>query len=192
MQDLVAGRYRLPWEDEVVHIDGTATAFPKPTRRYGETAREGRGIDMPTVAANPYPWPYNGDWRPDNTALIIIDMQTDFCGEGGYVDTHGLRPLADARADRADQGAARGDARQGLSRHPHPRGPSARPRRPARQQALALAPDRRRHRRSPAPAARSWCAASRAGTSSTNSRRCPASRSSTSPARARSARPISN
>jgi formamidase len=36
MQDLVAGRYRLPWEDEVVHKDGAAYGFPKPTRRYGE------------------------------------------------------------------------------------------------------------------------------------------------------------
>ena len=44
---------------------------------------------MPTVEANPYPWPYNGDWRPDNTALVIIDMQTDFCGPGGYVETMG-------------------------------------------------------------------------------------------------------
>jgi formamidase len=35
MRDLVAGRYRLPWEDEVVHKDGTAYGFPKPTRRYG-------------------------------------------------------------------------------------------------------------------------------------------------------------
>src|ERR1700742_2217688 len=44
---------------------------------------------MPTFDADPYPWPYNGDWRPDNTAIIVIDMQTDFCGEGGYVDNMG-------------------------------------------------------------------------------------------------------
>jgi nicotinamidase-related amidase len=42
-----------------------------------------------TVAADPYPWPYNGDLRPQNTALIVIDMQTDFCGIGGYVDRMG-------------------------------------------------------------------------------------------------------
>ena len=37
------------------------------------------------VAAEPYAWPWNGDLRPENTALIVIDMQTDFCGEGGYI-----------------------------------------------------------------------------------------------------------
>ncbi|MGX5831134.1 biuret amidohydrolase [Mesorhizobium sp. 43Arga] len=41
------------------------------------------------IQADPYPWPYNGELRPDNTALIIIDMQTDFCGPGGYVDHMG-------------------------------------------------------------------------------------------------------
>ena len=41
------------------------------------------------VNANPYAWPYNGDLRPGNTALVVIDMQIDFCGEGGYVDKMG-------------------------------------------------------------------------------------------------------
>jgi formamidase len=34
MTDLVAGRYRLPWEDEVVHRDGTGSGFEPPTRDY--------------------------------------------------------------------------------------------------------------------------------------------------------------
>ena len=41
------------------------------------------------IAADPYPWSYDGDLRPANTALIVIDMQTDFCGPGGYVDEMG-------------------------------------------------------------------------------------------------------
>ena len=41
------------------------------------------------VAADPYPWPYDGDLRAENTAVMVIDMQTDFCGVGGYVDTMG-------------------------------------------------------------------------------------------------------
>ena len=44
---------------------------------------------MPTLAATPYPWPFDGDLRPANTALVVIDMQTDFCGHGGYVDKMG-------------------------------------------------------------------------------------------------------
>jgi formamidase len=35
MQDLVAGQYRLPWEDEVQVTDGTPCGFPAPTRSYG-------------------------------------------------------------------------------------------------------------------------------------------------------------
>ena len=41
------------------------------------------------VTADPYRWPYDGNLSPANTALIIIDMQVDFCGEGGYVDKMG-------------------------------------------------------------------------------------------------------
>jgi nicotinamidase-related amidase len=41
------------------------------------------------IQADPYPWPYDGNLTPANTALIVIDMQTDFCGIGGYVDKMG-------------------------------------------------------------------------------------------------------
>ena len=41
------------------------------------------------IESAPYRWPFDGDLRADNTALIVIDMQTDFCGIGGYVDRMG-------------------------------------------------------------------------------------------------------
>jgi nicotinamidase-related amidase len=45
--------------------------------------------DQVYVPADPYPWPFDGKLTPANTVLIIIDMQTDFCGVGGYVDKMG-------------------------------------------------------------------------------------------------------
>jgi len=52
---------------------------------------------MTTITSTPYAWPFDGDLRPANTALVIIDMQTDFCGIGGYVDKMGY-DLAMTRA----------------------------------------------------------------------------------------------
>ena len=49
------------------------------------------------VDAEPYPWPWNGDLSPANTALIVIDMQTDFCGQGGYISLLGY-DISAARA----------------------------------------------------------------------------------------------
>jgi len=40
MRDLVAGRYRLPWEDQVKETDGTSCGFAPPTRAYGDTQKE--------------------------------------------------------------------------------------------------------------------------------------------------------
>ena len=41
------------------------------------------------IDSQPYQWPYSGNLGPHNTALVVIDMQTDFCGKGGYVDKMG-------------------------------------------------------------------------------------------------------
>ena len=41
------------------------------------------------IPADPYPWPFDGGFSPADTALVVIDMQTDFCGIGGYVDRMG-------------------------------------------------------------------------------------------------------
>ena len=80
---------------------------------------------MPTITADPYPWPFDGDLTPANTALIVIDMQTDFCGPGGYVDKMGY----DISLTRAPVGPIKrllAAMRAGLSHLPHPRGPPPR------------------------------------------------------------------
>jgi nicotinamidase-related amidase len=53
------------------------------------TGDTGPGASFGTVAADPYPWPFDGSFTPADTAIIVIDMQTDFCGVGGYVDKMG-------------------------------------------------------------------------------------------------------
>ena len=52
------------------------------------------------IDAQPYAWPYNGDLRPDNTALIVIDMQNDFCHRDGWLASN---PQAPDRPKRVRQ-----------------------------------------------------------------------------------------
>ena len=42
MHDLAKGAYRLPWEAEVVHVDGTSCGFAAPTRGYSPMTAEAR------------------------------------------------------------------------------------------------------------------------------------------------------
>jgi nicotinamidase-related amidase len=53
------------------------------------TRKRDSGDKRKYVSANPYPWPFDGALQRENTALIVIDMQTDFCGKGGYIDLLG-------------------------------------------------------------------------------------------------------
>ena len=146
------------------------------------------------VNANPYPWPYNGDLQPSNTALVVIDMQIDFCGVGGYVDKMGydisltrapIAPIKALMARMRTLGFTIIHTREGH-----------------RPDLSDLPANKRWRSRTSAPmasasattarAGASSFAANRAGTSSKNSPRSPARSSSTNPAKARSARPISN
>lgn len=49
------------------------------------------------VSGEPHDFPLNGEFRPDTTALLVIDMQHDFCSEGGYMHRLGAS-LAGLRA----------------------------------------------------------------------------------------------
>ena len=43
-----------------------------------------------SVPSYPYPFPLHGGLAPVSTAMIVIDMQADFCAPGGYMDCLGF------------------------------------------------------------------------------------------------------
>ena len=75
-----------------------------------------------TVDADPYSWPFDDTIDPSRPALLLIDWQTDFCGEGGYVDRmgyelaltrSGLEPTARVLAAARERGFAVIHTREG-------------------------------------------------------------------------------
>jgi biuret amidohydrolase len=51
--------------------------------------------EISAIAADPFPWPITGHLNPARAAVMVIDMQTDFCAVGGYLDSLGydIAPL---------------------------------------------------------------------------------------------------
>ena len=146
---------------------------------------------MSYIDADPYNWPYNGDLRPENTAVIIIDMQTDFCGKGGYVEAMGydlsltqapIEPIKALLAAMRAKGYHIIHTREGHRPDLTDLPPNKRCAVSRLAQALVI----RGH------AARSWCAANRDGTSYRSFTPRRVNRSSTSRAKAAFARLIWN
>lgn len=50
-----------------------------------------------SVEARPYTWPFDGPVAAARVALLVIDMQRDFCAPGGYIDAQGI-DIGPARA----------------------------------------------------------------------------------------------
>jgi nicotinamidase-related amidase len=123
MQDMVAGRYKLPWDASIQVRDGTPCGFarphaqlpraPSPTLLDFVRPSLQEGLTMPTVAANPYPWPFDGDLRPPTPRWSSSTCRPTSAASAA-TSTHGLRPVADARAHRAHPRLMAAHARSGL------------------------------------------------------------------------------
>ena len=107
-----------------------------------------------SVDAQPYNFPYaGGALDASDTALILIDMQVDFCGHGGYVDQMGY-DISATRAPieplkRVLAAARRAGVRVRTSSSRASRRRSASSRRSARPTTAASTASSSRTRRSP-------------------------------------------
>jgi nicotinamidase-related amidase len=50
---------------------------------------EDNAMPQTSIDARPWAWPHDGRLEPMETALLIIDMQRDFCDQGGYIASMG-------------------------------------------------------------------------------------------------------
>jgi nicotinamidase-related amidase len=47
---------------------------------------------MSTIEAKPFAFPFDGKWRPETVAIIVVDIQSDFLSETGYFARKGYDP----------------------------------------------------------------------------------------------------
>lgn len=97
-----------PMSSKPAHLSGNpAERF---ARMYEEIERRRADPNSVMIQADPYLWPYDGDLNLSATALVCVDLQIDFNGEGGYVDLMGYDVNLTRRAlapTRSMQDAAR-------------------------------------------------------------------------------------
>ena len=101
MQDLVAGRYRLPWEADVLHTDGTPAAS---RRQPGATASGSiarRSKRCPPFPAIPMPGRSTATSRR-RTRRSSSSTCRPISAARAAMSTRWVTTVADARADRAD------------------------------------------------------------------------------------------
>src|SRR5258708_24451298 len=79
------------------------------------------------VDSDPYPWPFDGDLTAANTALIVIDMQTDFCGIGGLIHQMGYDPAPTRSPSQPVRPALPANPPPRFHRPPPPPGPPPHP-----------------------------------------------------------------
>ncbi|EFW15602.1 hypothetical protein D8B26_002300 [Coccidioides posadasii str. Silveira] len=63
------------------HNHGPVTEKPRPAPQ--TRVKKGQ------VSSVPYDWPHDATFTPFTTALVLIDMQRDFCSPGGYMEFQG-------------------------------------------------------------------------------------------------------
>ena len=121
---------------------------PRAGYAWGASARE---VDMALPTAKPRPLriaaaPQNVVIDLKRTAMVVIDMQNDFCAHGRLVDYLGVDVHARPHADRAAAEAPAGAAQGRRAGHLGQLGRPARSRQHAAQPAPSLQADRQRRR----------------------------------------------